>query len=250
LAWKSTGYQWQGDSGETYLAVSRLLSSGAFRIDFINSIDLMPITAGVAWTLVYEWAFYAALPIIAWCAKLSRFVILASLTLLVLSIQPIDEVNYASVFLVGMITAHLVSQLPSVTLPKGKWPSVAVGLLLLGAMLSSQLRPSVVAFVYLLPAFAAIAFGVDLFGILRTRPARLLGAASYSIYLLHGLILYMVLRIGHGESGSANLSTPILIGLMLALVVVVCVVSCLTYAVIERPMIARGRKISSLRTTN
>ncbi len=244
LAWQSTSFQWQGDSGETYVAVTRLLMFGAFRIDFFNGVDLVPITAGVTWTLVYEWVFYAFLPILAWFAKLSRFVILGSLILLLLAISPIGELNYASVFLVGMIAAHLIHEFPNAKLPKENWPSVAVTLVLLGAMFSSQQRPSLVAFVYLLPAFIAIAFGVDLFGVLRTRPARLLGASSYSIYLLHGIILYIFLQFGLGKARVAGLETPAMFGLMLLLTVVVCVASCIAYAVIERPMIAIGRRVA------
>jgi peptidoglycan/LPS O-acetylase OafA/YrhL len=33
--------------------------------DRLNGVDLLPITAGVLWTLRYEWGFYLVLPLAA-----------------------------------------------------------------------------------------------------------------------------------------------------------------------------------------
>jgi len=52
--------------------------------------------------------------------------------------------------------------------------------------------------VLLLIGFALIVSGADLFGLLVQRSTRLLGAISYPIYLLHGLVYYAAMRLRGG----------------------------------------------------
>jgi peptidoglycan/LPS O-acetylase OafA/YrhL len=55
-------------------------------------------------------------------------------------------------------------------------------------------------------AFVLIAAGTTLFGFLRLAALRLLGDMSYSIYLLHGLLLYCVFVIVIGKEAAREMS--------------------------------------------
>ena len=60
-------------------------------------------------------------------------------------------------------------------------------------------------------AFVVIASGNTLFGLLISTPLRTLGAMSYSVYLLHGLVLYLAFS-ALGK-GSPDISHPCSTGL-------------------------------------
>lgn len=244
LAWNLTGFRFVGDPGETYLAVTRLLSFGAFRIDTFNGADLMPFTAGVSWTLVHEWAFYAILPLIAWLARPRLFAILAATCLCGLAVYPRSELQFATLFLAGMASAHIVDALPSIDLRGNRWADATVLLLFTGAIAGGSLGVATLAVGFLFPAFLAVAFGADLFGLLGCAPSKLLGAASYSIYLLHGPILYIAFHLLLNPKWVSALSSSTAFGLELALVSAVCLVSIATYLMIERPMIRMGRRLA------
>jgi peptidoglycan/LPS O-acetylase OafA/YrhL len=83
--------------------------------------------------------------------------------------------------------------------------------------------------------FALIVCGNDLFGILVAPAARILGAISYSIYLLHSLFLYAYFHFFLGQGRSFHLSIPVhwvCIDLATPVLVVLCF---FTWRWIEKP---------------
>jgi hypothetical protein len=52
--------------------------------------------------------------------------------------------------------------------------------------------------VFLLAGFALVVQGADLFGFLTSRAIRLLGIISYPIYLVHGVVYYMAMKLRGG----------------------------------------------------
>jgi len=82
--------------------------------------------------------------------------------------------------------------------------------------------------------FIPIAYGNTLFGLLKQNASILLGEISYSIYLLHGLVLYFLFSVMNVINiGALNFSMYVL---MLSLVgVIVIAFSTVTFLLIEKP---------------
>jgi peptidoglycan/LPS O-acetylase OafA/YrhL len=189
------------------------------------------IDAGVIWTLAYEWAFYLALPLMACFHKGRRFlfllIIIFAYGVFVQSISSITLFGY------GMVAAYLVKKYGPIDFFKSNWLSLAACILLFAAYNSDGQVRSMLFFLI----FTLIVHGNSLFGVLKTSPAKLLGAISYSIYLLQGAVLYTTLRlIDHFTSISGMdqwtfLLTSALCGTMLI------AVSAVTYQYIEHPFI-------------
>ena len=159
----------------------------------INRIDVTRIVlAGVTWSLPYEWFFYGTLPLLA----------------LIVGVRP----SWPYLLLGLAWAAWLLSwRPPAIHL----WPFVggfaaalfvrsetirgwAVGhlasLLAIGAMVAAVAGfPNAQAYAPLLLlsfAFAVIACGNTLFGLLLHPASRMLGHMAYSLYLLHGFLLF------------------------------------------------------------
>jgi len=88
--------------------------------------------------------------------------------------------------------------------------------------------------------FLLIVLGNSMFGLFRSRASVLLGEISYSIYLLHGIILYALFSSG----GIIDLKEISLLQYLYILPVVTLLVilfSASTYLEIEKPGIAMGK---------
>lgn len=229
--------------------IRQLLRWGIFHgISINNYEDTGRIIAGVDWTLKYEWLFYASLPAISIILSKGKKVInylLCSLAL-VFFFQPIESDSlsskYAILFLAGGVSAHIVVLGGSYTLPKiaSKLTSLATLMLLAGIML----YPRAFDFIHIMMMFiffTLIALGNDLFGVLRLNAARVLGEISYSAYLLHGLLLYIlftqlaILDITTLSANQYSLIMPIT-------GVLVVLLSAITFLCIEKPFIEYGRQ--------
>jgi len=115
----------------------------------------------------------------------------------------------------------------------------AASLVALGAVIAAvHFYPSGysrIVLVLLTVAFTIIACGNSLFGILTSGVSRTLGEMGYSIYLLHGGLLFLTFRVAVGYSRGAALS-PTQYWLIIAAVTSVLVLLCsLTFRFIEKP---------------
>ncbi len=180
-----------------------------WNINAISGTD--KINAAVAWTLRYEWLFYFSLPLLAPFARGRRlFPMLAGVTVLyfflrrVVFAEEIAKVWVApyvhtslgfltylgSGFGFGMIAAWLVKAYPSIPFLARR----AASLIPLTALaLAIYTEPGIfVTRALLLVFFVFVVYGNDFFGVLTSRAAATLGAASYSIYVLHGIVLTLL----------------------------------------------------------
>lgn len=195
------------------------------------------LMAGVTWTLPYEWFFYLSLPVLA---LLSRGQV---------------PVGYAIVSLLGVTSFVAWGPEPHHLL------SFALGAAVAGAVRHPVLRQLVCTRIAALLALAAIALSVacfprgndgitpmllygvafliiaggnDLFGFLSLPAARKLGEMSYSIYLMHGFVLYVGFKLVLGQV-ALNL-TPVEHWLAVFGLVPLLVGLCgMTFHFIERP---------------
>lgn len=204
------------------------------------------IAAGVLWTLTYEWAFYLSLPVLALIFRAVerrgwRITLLAGF-FVACSFRPITlldlESSRVGLFALGMLAAELVAinGIEPILRTKGA-AAITVACLIGAVLLAGYSRWQMLL---LLLGFLPVAAGNSLFGILALPGSRVLGDASYSIYLLHGPILYIAMQ----SNGSWRTMDPILGWAMLpALCVIVVLASSITYRTIERPFIELSRRI-------
>ena len=214
-----------------------------FRYQPLNGFVSFIANAGVQWTLLYEWAFYFSLPfihtamhqlpasnkkqwgVIALCGALFGWIITQT-----------DTHHYWQFVLSAAAVSLSGVLLPFIRRSK-KWLNVALSLLLLAtAFLFPPYTPINRILVALL--FLLLAGGYDFGGILRHRGMKMLGDMSYSIYLMHGVVLYSVFALGGWFDFQAH-GLLVYIATFPLIFVLVLLLSCTTYLGVERPFLRK-----------
>jgi len=161
----------------------------------VNGVEIGHFNAGVFWTLKYEWYFYITLPLLAWFATPKRLVCLCAMALpLGLVVAPysslfLDPQKWI-LFLIGMVAAQLVAaDIFGRYFGSIAWPLAAIALLTIVTAVYSMIW---LKFALLFLVFMSIANDSGLFVFLRWRASKFLGTISYSVYLMHGIILFVV----------------------------------------------------------
>ena len=229
---------------ESYLKVLLFGESNINRFPFA-----MNVIAKVQWTLKYEWFLYLSLPIISIITfKTFRFSgIILWLILSLIAIRGLFSdllgfsTHYFIFFLGGSLFAYILHhyKFHELSFFKSKVASIiSIILILLSVVYPHTLSMSHIIIIGTL--FLFILMGNDIFYLLNLKGSIILGEISYSIYLLHGIILYVIftyLDLNTVKIGFQNfLLLQPLIGMLL---VIVC---SLTYLFIERPCLRLGHK--------
>ena len=205
----------------------------------INQVEVTKIVvAGVTWSLPYEWFFYGVLPLLALTVGIVPrwpWLLLGLITLIGLLNWHALPV-YLWTF-TGGIAAALACRSPRLC----RWAaSPTAGLLVVACITAAvALFPSATdygAVALLALAFVLIACGNSLFGLLLHPASRTLGEAAYSIYLLHGLLLFTLFHfvLGADRTGAA-LTAGVHWTWVLALAPVLVLVSHASFRLIEAP---------------
>ena len=154
------------------------------------------VTAGVVWSLACEWHFYLALPLLG--LALGRRVgaapcLLAAASIALAAWQQ-SHLQVLPAFAGGALAVPLARHAGVRRLAGG---SAGVWLVLAGVAAAVRLFPTAYApapMLLLACAFTLVAAGCDLFSGLTSRVSRVLGEPTYSMYLLHGLLLFVATR--------------------------------------------------------
>jgi len=215
----------------------------------INGLqDTGYLVAGVVWSLQYEWVFYFVLPLLAWPLGRRRPAVPALMLALatvwwgVASWRP--PLIMLAPFASGLVAALLARSAQLRELARSKSASL-VCLMCLALVLSRYPSSYELAPLTLLTlAFCLIACGNTLFGVLASGVSRLLGDMAYSVYLLHGLLLFGFFRFVLGASQAAEL-TPIEHWLCVLALVPLLVLACFaSLRYIEQPGMRQASKAS------
>lgn len=213
------------------------LSLGLITTTSINNIDILSINAGVHWTLRFEWGFYLILPILA--VSLRNFKTLIMAMPLAFFALSSPSRGYWAIFFFGIISAHIYKKYPVIDFFQRKISSFIPLVAIITVYFISYKPYSISQYFISMIAFLSFVYGSDMFGILKTQTAKFLGTISYSIYLLHGIVLFSVLN-------SVNYFYPIisikpyLFWLLIFLCLILTIlISSLTYLYIELPFIKR-----------
>ena len=211
--------------------------------------DSYLIGAGVTWTLYWEWMFYLCLPLLVlfFNKKYTLGLCIAVISIFAHCVGyfkiPSPHAQLLLFFSVGV----LIKNLKHISLGHSNIKSVAA-LITLGYCLffsENNSAYNMTSCVLTGLFFYIIASGANFFGLLTSRGVLVLGDASYSIYLLHGIGWFvmnkMVFHFGTNENDVKYYVIQTLSWYM------ICFISLLTYKYLEKPFINFGRKVAQRR---
>ena len=214
----------------------------------VNGVkDTAMILAGVNWSLSYEWLFYLFLPLLALTQRLvvpRRYLVLAGLGILIW-VGGSYSLRHLQAFLAGVVAAYVVRDerfLRFAVTRNASW-------LILGAMAGAlfffstayQTAPMTLLFV----VFVLVGGGNSFFGVLTSSVARTLGEAAYSIYLLHGISLFVVFRFVLGFEVARSLSPLVHWAVIFSLTPVLIALCFCTFLWIESPAMAQTLRLTA-----
>ncbi len=215
-----------------------------FGVSDLNGLtNTFTLNAGVLWSLQYEAWFYLALPLLALGFGLRppwRFLLPgAASVLIVWRYAELPLIGFVP-FLGGLAAAMAARSNGFRRVAATPWGSVAAlaGLIAVGVWFPTSFQPGALAL--LAAVFALVAGGADFFGLLRLPASRALGEVSYSLYLVHGLLLFTTFNFVIGAERASHLSFVEHYSLVLAVVPVLVALSTLTYVWIEHPWLRRS----------
>ena len=177
--------------------------------------DVPNINASVTWTLFLEILFYLMLPVLYRIFKGYRILIGVGAALAIYAALALRGVRMSSdphttspvalgvLFLdllfgfgfgLGLLLAFVFKTCPPewlAVLRQRRWTPIAL-LCLAAPMLLKVKYYDAPQFLFVIVFFAFVAAGNDFFGFLSLRGVFLLGTVSYSFYLTHGIVLYVL----------------------------------------------------------
>jgi peptidoglycan/LPS O-acetylase OafA/YrhL len=211
----------------------------------VNRVDVSLILAKVNWSLPYEWYFYLCMPLLALTVgKTSQLqYIFLGISTLALAAHQEASPHFVGVFFSGICAAVILRfawfQRLAVT-PLSSF-LVLTCLLILLNFFRSAYGPLQIILIGI--AFSLIAGGADLFGVLSARLSHALGEVSYSIYLLHGIILFVTFELVFGIDAVREMSALLYWSIVAGLVPVLIFVSSATFRYVEYPAMQLTPKV-------
>ena len=153
------------------------------------------LTAAVSWTLDFEWIFYLMLPLLALLRGMRVPLVLVLLSALMV-IERQTEVLSGNMlpFIGGVVAALLADSNVVRKFAPSRIASLLVVACLAAAYGLGRSLPVAAWLALLTLAFTLIANGNTLSGLLSCRVSRVFGEITYSVYLLHGLVLFLAFR--------------------------------------------------------
>ncbi|ABA72223.1 acyltransferase [Pseudomonas fluorescens] len=235
--------------------VSQLLKQSLLWLTFDRpDVNQYPQTgmliSNVTWTLAYEVFFYLALPLAAlvfvyrsnWRQVVLCLIGIYALYQLVGWEHSLKK-HFLASFLGGITAAYWVRRPQLVAWSRTTLASI-IALAALALAFTAFNRAFKTAPLFLLSLFFVIvASGNTLFGALKPRSIRWLGEISYSTYLLHGFVLWLMVQrlplLLHLDARETWVYLP----LMAACTCLLILISSATFLYIEQPGMNAGKKV-------
>lgn len=243
----AVGYQSNWSAAEPASAIAKEFFKWVFFHMVIINRYPDKVFGGVAWTLLYEAWFYLSLPLLA--IVVFRKTALWKKALSIGIVAALFLVNHLQIwvcaaFLGGIAAVYWRLSEERITLAKTRTASL-VALACLACVGLFIYDPFNLAGIALLTVFfVAISSGNTLFGLLSMPAARWMGEISYSIYLVHGIVLWIVLAIIFPRLPGSHPSYTWLAATAIVMTPILVLVTSASYIVIERPLIAIGHQLS------
>lgn len=225
----------------TFLVVKSLNING---FEFTRQIN-----AGVVWSLAIEWVFYMALPLLSLLIlkkqPSKKLLIICGLFVAIYFAGHGVNIFYLNIiqsFAGGALAAYLLRRTDlNKILIQRKFSILVLGMIPLALQYDSS--EYFLCKCILITAFIIIALGNDMFGLLRLNSLKLLGDISYSIYLIHGILLFITYYSIYGVDNAKLLSIEHYSTIILLLTPLLVTISYLSYRWIEKPGIDYGKKV-------
>lgn len=207
------------------------------------------LISNVTWTLGYELFFYLALPLAAmvfiyrggWMQTVLCLIGIYTLYQVVGWEHSLKK-HFLASFLGGIAAAYWIRRPQCVAWSLSPLAGIIALLALAIAFTAFNRAFNLGALLLLSLFFVIVASGNTLFGALRPRSIRWLGEISYSTYLLHGFVLWVLVQrlppILHLDVRQAWVFLPLLAVCSCLLIII----SSLAYLYIEKPGINAGKK--------
>jgi peptidoglycan/LPS O-acetylase OafA/YrhL len=214
--------------------------------------DAARVNVYVLWSLKYEWQFYlVALPLCAFTLdRLFRRLPSWTLPVAVIAVGLIGKnifpdvglFKYLPLFATGMLAFEAQSR-PAIALRLQSRVAASIALGALAAAMVLFRSPYDLAWPLFALFFAAVACGNNFWGMLNSRASLVLGECSYGIYLMHGVVLFVLFT--HGTVLTDLFSTPALPLLMPVAGVAIVLLTAAAYVAVERPGMSAGRVLAN-----
>ncbi|MFJ2687982.1 acyltransferase family protein [Pseudomonas sp. NPDC087342] len=208
------------------------------------------LISNVTWTLGYEVFFYLALPL-AGMVFIYRGNWL-QVVLCLIGIYALYQVvgwehslkkHFLASFLGGIGAAYWVRRPQLVAWSQTRLAGIIALIALAIAFTAYSRAFSLMPLLLLSVFFVIVASGHTLFGALKPRSIRWLGEISYSTYLLHGFLIWvMVQRLPHILPIDTR-ETWVFLPMMALCACLLIIISSLTFLYIEKPGINAGKKV-------
>lgn len=220
--------------------------------DTINNYEhTRNIIAGVDWTLKYEWLFYLSLPFLSILFRFKKVTTFLCVSILIVSGETLQvslllwtfNTLYFHLFLVGGIIAKLSNHKLTINI---NHPTITITSLLslVAIIFAFETAYGIPQSILLTIFFTPIALGNHIFGILKTNAALFLGKISYSIYLTHGIILFILFTVIFPQI-PYNTTEKRFMVLMPVISPIIIIISWASFSAIEKPMMEIGKNIAN-----
>ena len=228
--------------GSAFTALPHMMSFGIFLLPTVQGFDMGRLL-GVNWTLAIEWRFYAVLPLLFALRRFGRLNGPLSLLVFTLLLVPVLGAGIWLYFIVGAAATLL---------PKVAFKPVLRGplvLLVTASVLSMAWNWDGLASQKVVQGLhvAALFFSLCLLQpkVLTTRAVSALGTISYSLYLLHMTVLFVVFGLWHAFLSDVTTLPATGFALLGCLGVVLSVLlAALSYEGIERRFMGAKRSLA------
>ncbi|WP_161971715.1 acyltransferase family protein [Flavobacterium silvisoli] len=238
------GYYTYWQQHDSFLNLLKSISSWLFftvagASDVNGFKDTFLMNSGVSWTLPYEWMFYFLLPVLALLFRKKvprKIILLFTFTFLLILYINQGSARHFMPFIGGIAAAVLLYKfdLKPIT-EKVVFSFIAIALLAFSVVFFESGRkpvPLISASLF----FIIIASGNSLFGLLTNTLSRKLGQITYSLYLVHGTLLFILFFGIIGIEKAAKLNQYEYWGIIALTVIPLLFISQLTFKYIELPM--------------
>ena len=212
----------------------------------INKIEnTFIINAGVTWTLPYEWMFYFLLPLLALAFKIKvKLKTIVIFTIIAIAIALLNKAPFNNFlpFVGGILVAVLIHNYNlSVIFKKNIFSLIGILAIIITIIFThrgSKPMPILISTLF----FILVAYGNSFFGIFSGTLSRKLGQITYSIYLIHGIVLFIVFRYLIGFKITLELTEAEYWGVIALCIFPIIFISQLTFKYIEIPFIYLNKK--------
>jgi peptidoglycan/LPS O-acetylase OafA/YrhL len=216
------------------------------RPDINNFIFTDKVNAGVTWSLTYEWLFYFSLLILSLLTSLKKpkpiFLGFSIAFIMFYIFHNIIQAYHIYAFAGGAIAPFLLKYNLINTKAKNNIASIIVIIcFLIIREYSSAKNESCVTLTTI--AFTLIAMGASLFGLLKTSTLKFLGSISYSTYLLHGIVLFVIFNFVISLKSLETYSAEQYCYIIFLITPILTLLSLTSYKFIEKPGINLSKKI-------